>query len=509
MPAEKKDLGPATPGLSHERQARAVQVVRDVMAGTLHLRDQGERYLPKFPKEHEKAYRARLNASVLFNATKKTRKAFAGMIFRKDPVIGDDVPDPIQEHMENVDLTGRDLASFLRDHWEDAEDDGHAYIFVDMDPPVEGAESPLDEADLRPYWVGIRKQDVLGFTAGKVAGRKVLTSLRYRESVVEEDGRWGEVEVHRIREYFLGVDPDNPDQLRVFFNVWELDRDKEYPGESAEDWAVVAGWEHSDAGGMMAISRIPITATYTGRTGFFESGPPLLDLALENIKHYQTDSDNQNLARTAKVQTLVFTGEKADDIKSVAVGPGNAIVLEDPESDAKWIGADGSSFKDFAEDLRNIERRMAVMGLSMLMSESRAAETAESKRIDKTESDSQLAASAKDLQRAAGEALSFHAEWMDEEEGGHVGINTDFETEPLDSATFKEFRELWAERGISWETLMEIARRGEALPDGFDLEEERERIATEEARRMDAVTGAMFNGDEGDEEEEGEQEEAA
>lgn len=506
MPTEQRDLGPATPGLSHQRQEEAARVVRDVLAGTLHLRKQGERYLPKFPKEQTVNYEARLEASVLFNATKRTKKAFAGMVFRKEPVIGDDVPPRMLPLLENVDMTGRDLATFSRDHFEDALADGHCIIFVDMQPPAD-ADSAAEEAaaGLRPYWISIRKQDVLAFETANVGGRTPLVALRYREQAVKEDGRWKEMEVHRIREYWLSINPENETELRAFYNVWELDPEKEYPGESADDWKVVEGWESGNPGGMMGISRIPVAATYTSREGVLESTPPFLDLALENIKHYQDESDNRNLARTAKVQTLVFTGETVENIQTVAVGPGNAIVLSDPEADAKWIGADGSSFKDFAGDLENIEKRMAVMGLSMLMSESRAAETAASKRIDKAESDSQLAAAAKDLQRAIKEALSLTAEWLDLDEGGHVGINTDFDTEPLDSATFREFRELWAERGLSWETLMRIAQRGEILPEGFDVDEERERIEAEAVLTLTAGETELF----GEGETEAENEDAA
>lgn len=496
--AEKPNNGPATAGLAHQRQAEAVRIVRDVLAGTLHLRRKKERYLPSFPKEPKDIYDARRAASVLFNATKRTLEAFAGMVFRDGHGLTlQEIHPQIEPHLDNVDLTGRDLDAFANAHFEDAQADGHACIFVDMQPPVEGAQSPLDEAGNRPYWIALRKQDIRAFETVNIGGVTALAGLRYHEVVIRKDGEWGETEVDRIREYRLAdvAEEDMEPEVRVVWRVWELDPDKEFPGEEG-DWALVDD-------GAMTRSSIPLAVTYTSRTGYLESAPPFLDLALENIKHYQTDSDNQNLARTAKVQTLVITGESEESVKSVAVGPGNAIVLENSEASADWIGADGSSFAVFLEDLDRIERRMAKMGLSMLATDQRANMSEGSKRIDKAESDSQLAGMAKGLERGLNDALRMHAEWVGVEEPGSIGVSTDFETEPLDSATFRELRELWGERGISWETLIKSMGRGELLPAGFDLEEERQRIAEEDGARLDAAERAVFGEDdrEGDEDE--------
>lgn len=481
---EHTNNGPATAGLAHQRQAAAAEIVRDVLAGTLHMRSQGKRYLPRFPKEKDRVYRARLAASVLFNATKRTQEAFSGMVFRKGLTL-QEIHAQIEPHLDNIDLTGRDLAAFSKAHFEDAEADGHAGIFVDMQPPVDASDRAAEAAaGNRPYWVNLRKQDIRAFETITVRGVTVLAGLRYHEVMTRKVGAWGEAEVDRIREYWLAnvAEDGEPANVRVRWRVWELDPDKEFPGEDT-DWAL-------DSEGVMSRSSIPLAVTYTNRTGYLESSPPFLDLALENVKHFQTDSDNQNLARTAKVQTLLITGESEETIQSVDVGPGNALVFENPESDAKWIGADGSNFEVFLEDLNRIELRMAKLGLSMLATDQRANMSEGSKRIDKAESDSQLAGMANGLERGLNEALRMHAEWMDIEDPGLIGVPTDFETEPLDSRTFKEFRELWAARGISWETLMQALDRGELLPAGFDPENERERIAAELDMEMQALSRA-------------------
>ena len=110
----EKKKGPDATGVVHERQEAAVTLVRDVMGGTARMREAGGTYLPQFPREENDGYAARLKTAVLFNATKQTVKGLTGMILRKPPELGEDTPDEILEHLENIDLQGRGF--FMQPH---------------------------------------------------------------------------------------------------------------------------------------------------------------------------------------------------------------------------------------------------------------------------------------------------------------------------------------------------------------------------------------------------------
>ena len=497
MSKERTDHGPATQGLTETRQAPAVDLVRDVMGGTSVLRRKSATYLPPFPDEDPGVYSARVGRSVVFNATKRTVEAMTGMVMRKPLTLSDELPSEFIEHAENIDLSGRNIDQFAKDHFWDAEADGHALILVDMDPPVD-ADSRADELESgqRPYWVHIPKGSIVGHRAAKIAGRTVLASLRYRERTTERVGEFTEQQVDRVRHYFIGDAAQDGEGRRpaVMFQLWTLDPEIEWPGEPKN-------WSAEPAREMKGIGEIPIAVTYTGRTGFMESDPPFVDLAFENVRHFQTDSDNQNLARTAKVQTLVVTGESAENMKGTRFGPGNGMVIESPDADAKWIGADGSSFEVFLDDLGRIEQRMAIMGLSSLHSETRQAETATSKRIDKSEQDSQLGSAAQSLQMALNNAKRFHLAWLDTNDVGDIAVNMDFVDEPLDAQTFRVLFDLWLERGIPLVTLLKAAQRGELLPDGLDVDETMAELANESTFRLDAETARIFGAEDGGAEE--------
>ena len=59
---------------------------RDVFAGTEELRKNTTEYLPALTDEPPAAYQARLNRTVLYNATYRTIQGMIGMIFRRPPV---------------------------------------------------------------------------------------------------------------------------------------------------------------------------------------------------------------------------------------------------------------------------------------------------------------------------------------------------------------------------------------------------------------------------------------
>src|SRR5690606_8155183 len=117
----------------------------DVYGGTFTMRDAGKRYLPQHPKEEDDAYKDRLRRAKLFNAFRRTVKGLTGLVFRKDPQIGDDVPEPIVGHLDNIDLTGRDLATFAKALFKSKTKLGHAHILVDWHGP-EGARRRQDES---------------------------------------------------------------------------------------------------------------------------------------------------------------------------------------------------------------------------------------------------------------------------------------------------------------------------------------------------------------------------
>lgn len=462
---------PSTPGLAHQAQKEAVEIVGTVYGGTLSMRDAGERFLPRFPREDPDGYATRRGQAVLFNALKRTVGGLVGMVMRKDPVLGEDVPVAVRGtddagrggHWENIDAAGRHGAVFARDVFEASLRDGHTLIFVDF-PPVDGSvrtRAQELEAGLRPYWTHYLKQDLLSFRTQMVNGAPVLTQAVLRETVTVHEGAFGERPAEQVRVYRVAAkEGGGPGEREVVWEVWRKAR--ETGAASGETWE-----KQEDAGGRLSIPVIPLVPVYANRTGFLMSDPPLLDLALENVNHYQVRSDRQTCLHIASVPIPVFIGIDAEG--DVKVGSDMAIKLP-LHGDAKYLEPQGAALESSRLELQDILQNMAALGLAMLQRDTRAAETAEAKRIDKSETNSRLGSAARGLQDGVETALGYHALWIGETDGGSCAVNRDFEDQEMDPAMVKELSAMVGADQLDLETLWDMMKQGGLLPENFDAE---------------------------------------
>lgn len=464
-PKYTADDNPATCGVLVERQKEALAIVRDVWGGTLCIRKKASTYLPRFPNEASEAYAARVDNAILFNGFKRSVRGLAGMVYLNDPEVGKAVPPEIQKELEDVDLQGNDLATFGRGNFDDGMIDGHAAIFVDMQsfeegsrPQSRGEEKALG---LRPYWVNIRKGDLLRPCVTRVNGRVMLQRVAWIERTLESAGAFKDAEVERVRE--LELVGGEKGALTVAWRLYKQKKESDHTSWVIEKEGVLAKWQE-----------IPVAVTYTGYEAPFESTPPLLDLALENIAHIRKRSDLDNIEHVTAVPILGMFGVDDEEFSSVGVGPAIGFKFADPEASMGWSEISGSGIAEIRTSLKDIERRMAVLGLSMLMSETRAAETATSKRIDKSESDSQLMSAARSHQVALSQALRFHAMWKGvelPEEKAWITVNTDFVDVDMPPEVMRVFVEAVNKGGLPIRVLLDEWQAGGRINPDVDIEE--------------------------------------
>lgn len=465
------------------KQHDDVVLVRDVYGGTKKLREEGKTYLPSHPKEDDDEYETRKNRAILFNAYKRTVEGMTGMVFRKDLILNEDIPERILSDLENVDLQGRDLSSFAKDVLTAAVNDGHTIIHIDAptvtsEREVSGSKADVAASGRRPYWVHVLKDDLVNIQLEIVNGAPVVMLAVYREEVTENVGEFGQRSVERYRELRPGE-----------FRVWE----KGQEGDEVK-FTVVAE-------GRTSVPFVPLVPVYANRIGFYESAPPLLDLAYENIEHYQVRSDHRHALTFASIPLPVFVGVEK---KELEWGPNRAVFIPNESGDAKMLESNGKSLEQSRQELADIEMRMAALGLSMLVEQQSL--TATERIIDKAEGDSALAATAKGLQGALGEALRVHGSYLGLDDGGSVVVNEDFESLSIDPREAEILLKA-VERGVlTRETFWLALQKGELLPEDFDPEEEAERLASQGMGELEALAGmlgdrgSIGNGDGGDDE---------
>lgn len=412
-------------------------LVRALMGGTSAMRAAAKNFLPKWPNEEQKSYDARLAVSTLYPAFSQTVRVLSGKPFSKPLQLGDDVPETIKGFAQNIDLEGRNLHAFAGDLMVDILSVGISGILIDF-PPAEGVRTRAQEltAGLRPYWKRYPAGTVLGWKTRRTNGVITLAQVRLLENEAEDAGEFGEREVEQVRV----LEPGR----------WRTYR-KARTANGQEEWQL-----HNE--GLTTLNAVPFVFCYGQRTGFGTSAPPLLELAHQNVEHWQSKSDQQNILHVARVPILALVGAEGE--VDITVGASSAVKLP-KDADLKFVEHSGAAIEAGRNDLKDIEQRMLQTGAELLVRKEGAAVTATQISSEGEGNKCALQRMAEDLEDAIDQALQFTAEWIGQTEGGHATLHKDFGADSLGEASASLLLELQAAGIISKKrVILEQQRRG-------------------------------------------------
>jgi len=411
-------------------------LIETLLTGTYGIRKGHRKFLPQEPREQDISYDNRLARSVLAPYYVRLERMLAGMLTRK-PVRLDDVSDVIREQLFDVDLQGNDLQTWLFSTARICIRYGHVGVLVD---------APKAGDNGRPYWVTVSPRDILGFRVELKDGKQELTQLRLIEKIVVPDGLYGEKQVEQVRVLTPGA-----------FEIHQKDDQGEF--------RVVDE-------GRTSLSEIPFSVAYSNRLGVLESIPPLADIAELNLQHYQVQSDLSNQLHISAVPMLALFGFPAA-AEEISAGPGEAISM--PEgSDARYVEPQGNSYDAQFRRLEQIASQINELGLAAVLGAKLVGETAEAKRIDRSQGDSTMMVVAQQMQDMIDNCLRFHADYMQEANAGSCLVNRDFMGMRLDPQEIQALLQLYTAGTITQETLLLQLEAGEVLGDDFDVENELE-----------------------------------
>lgn len=435
------------PNVVWHNQAPHWTLIEDLMGGTHSIRRGHRKYLMQEPRELDESYDRRLNSSICPPYYQRLERMMAGMLTRK-PVKLTDTSDVIREHLFNVNLQD-DLNIWTYETARKMIRYGHVGVLVDA--PRDGG---------RPFWCSYTPREILGWRSEISDGQQRLTQLRLSETITQPDGEYGEKQVQQIRVL-------TPGEFKLF------QRD-----EKKGQFRVVAE-------GATSINEIPFSVAYANRVNTLESRPPLEDIANLNLKAYQIQSDLDNQLHISAVPFLCFFGFPAA-AEEVSAGPGEAIAFP-ADGKAEYISPPSDAFSAQFQRLDQIEKQINDLGLAAVLGQKLSAETAEAKRIDRSQGDSTMMAIAQNMQDMIDNCLKFHAQFLGTpEQAGSCLVNRDFLGTRLQPQEIQALLQLYTSGTITQETLLNRLSDGEVLGDDFDVQEELD--ATQNGGLMDATS---------------------
>jgi hypothetical protein len=410
-------------------------LIEDLMGGTYSMRKKHRRYLPQEPRELDESYDNRLARSVCPPYYQRLERMLAGMLTRK-PVRLEDTSDSITEQLFDVDMQGNDLNVWTYETARKLVRYGHLGTLVDA--PTDGG---------RPYWCTYTPRQILGWRTELKDGQQALSMLRLSETVTVPDGEYGEKDVQQIRLLTPGG-----------YQLHQKGDDGEF--------------RITDEG-TTSLGEIPFSVAYSNRVGYLESRPPLEDIAELNLKVYQVQSDLDNQLHISAVPMLAFFGFPSA-AEEVSAGPGEALAFP-AEGKAEYIEPKGTSFDYQFRRLEQIASQINELGLSAVLGQKLSAETAEAKRIDRSQGDSTMMVIAQNVQDMIDNCLQYHAQYLGQAAAaGSCFVNRDFIGARLEPQEIQSLLQLYTAGTITQETLLRQLSDGEVLGDDFNVDEELE-----------------------------------
>ena len=404
---------------------------RDVIAGEDSIKAAGERFLPRLESQTDDEYAAYVARAAFFNGTARTLEGFAGMIFRREPVIrtpseggakprmkdeGKGLKDsqgsaaarngtraagaesPHRQLAEvfrafeaDVDLLGTPLYSFAKRLTTEVLTVGRAGTLIEW-----------SDEEQRAFLASYQAEQIINWRMERIQGRQELALVVLRESVEEP-----------------GEDPfatEPVEQLRVLRLVKSGGRMQKAELKTGENGGnggngeaaqvghggtspsryIVELWRHGENQGpsrtgeerewVMVERRVPmrrgrpLTAIPFVFHGPYDSQPscakpPLDDVIAVNLDHYRLDADYKHGLHFTALPTAWVSGFHKD--AQLRIGSSTAWVTDTIGAHAGFLEFTGQGLTTFERAMDRAEKLMAILGSRLLETQKRVSESAE------------------------------------------------------------------------------------------------------------------------------------
>jgi hypothetical protein len=457
---------PLPPGVNDTDPSKRTQLVQSMEpawdpidvcnGGTAELRARSKDFIPQEPREDDAAYNRRIFHATLPPFLTRLASQAAGVILRKGIDIQGD--DYWTTWSQDVTGDGTTLNEYARRQLITAILYGHSSSIVDFSASATPRNLAEERALARkPYLVPVHPRQILGWRTSNDSWSSELSQVRIRETIVLPAGRYGEELTDQIRV----LEPGRYELWRPNTPRTNLPVGVQLPGPTA--------WEIYEQG-TTTLDTIPLVTVYSSRLGNLLSKPPLLEVAQLNIAYAQRFCDFHHSIHVGASPILVLRGFDPDSDSPIGLSVNSALLLP-PDGGAEYVEPTSDAFDAQLKCLAALEDQISRLGINTLTQQNVTNAAAESKRMDRIDSDSIMAVIAGDLERSIAEIFEIAASYIGIEPPV-ISIPRDYENRLLDGNQITAYLQLFMQNAISQKTLLTILQQGEVLPTTLDLDAE-------------------------------------
>ena len=453
---------------------------RDVLSGEDAVRAAGEKYLPRLDSQTDEEFVAYRKRASFFNATARTADGYVGLMFRRPPFIK--VPESsagvgraLADFLNDADLFGTTLAAYAKNVVWEVMGVGRAGSLVDWE----------DQVEQRVYVSLYQAEQIINWHVERVNGRTVPTLIMLRETVTKPPGPGADefvpetVEQIRVLRLVAGdmvADAGGMREYHCQVDIWQPKAGQKQQQGTKTEWQLVETKIPLRLGKPLPL--IPFVFHGPRHSRPDVDRLPLSDLIAVNLDHYRLDADFKHGLHFTALPTAWVSG--FDKTSTLRIGSSTAWVAEAPGAAAGFLEFTGQGLTTFERAMDRDERLMAVLGTRLLEDQKKVGETAQAIELRQSGEYSVLGSLAGSVSESLTQVLRWVYWWNSTEPvpdavtDGEVliKVNTDFSTKGMDSTELQAVVAAWQSGAISRDTMFELFRKGEILPDGRTNQDE-------------------------------------
>jgi hypothetical protein len=448
---------------------------RDVLAGEDAVKAGGEKYLPRLDSQTDEEFLSYKQRAAFFNASARSAEGFVGLIFRRPPFVkvpesGSGVGRALAGFLNDADMLGTTLASYAKAVVSEVVGVGRAGSLVDWEGDIEK----------RAYASLYAAEQIINWRVERVNGRNVPTLIVLSENVTAEDGDAFELALQpqiRVLKLVPSQAANDSSGKRPFHYQVEIWRPKENKQKRTKvEWGLVETKTPLRLGKPLPL--IPFVFHGPTHSRSDVDRPPLRDIITVNLDHYRLNADYKHGLHFTALPTAWVSG--FDKGATLRIGSSTAWVSETAGATAGFLEFTGQGLTTFERAMDRDERLMAVLGSRLLADEKKVGETAEAIQLRQSGENSALSAIATSVSESLTQAVRWVFWWNSTEEIPDaittadvlIQLNTDFSLKGMSSQDLQAVVAAWQAGAISKDSMFELFRRGEILPDGRTNEDE-------------------------------------
>lgn len=410
------------------RQLARWGVCRETIEGEDVVKDKGEKYLPMASGKDCEGRRLRYEAFKMrtpySNFVGAAHSIQHSMIFRRTPTIhiNDDFVN--SGLLDDVDGKGSSLYQFASDSVWDLLKTGYGAWLLDV-PQTSGNMSVLEaeKKGIRPYLSYYPAESIINWAYDNTAGVKKLSLVVLKEEATKVLNEFQVTKYERYR--VLIINDRGKYEQRIYTPVFDKYDKNKIKSMNVEVYPIritVKGKEEE-------IDYIPLVLLPFDKP----EKPPLFDLAMLNIHHYQLSADYVNGVHMTTVPTGYITGytEKEDD-NDITLGGDAFLTEENPDARFGVLSFSGEGLEHCEKAIDKCESQIAGLFMKNIAPDKKTSETAESAYVHRSGENAKLATFARNVSEKLSQLMQWYEEWNGYEGVVEIHLNYDYETMSLD-----------------------------------------------------------------------------